>query len=331
MNKIFLTNTDEIDNNILADSFKYLGLKEKDFQNKTIAIKPNLTFPVFKKGVMTNPVSIEAVIKYLKNFTDKIIICESDSGGYNRFSMSDVFSGLGLDKIARKYNVKLVNLSFEQSKNINVIAGRQELSVPLPVLLLEETDLFITMPVPKIHMNTGVTLSLKNQWGVIQEPSVRLKLHPYFKEVIYAVNKALPVSISILDGRFGLTHSGPMDGNVLNLNWFVMGDNLFYTDFVLTKLMGLDYRKIEYLKYILDKEDIHSLKQIQINTNVEPFIRNDFYLKRKWTDYPGYLAFKSSLLAYWAYHSPLSGFLHKILYLFRKPFYDYKDPKQTIN
>jgi hypothetical protein len=49
--------------------------------------------------------------------------------------------------------------------------------------------------------------------------------------------------------------------------------------------------------------------------------REAFYLKRKWTDLPGLLAFKSPLLAYF---SPLSKLLHTILYLFREQLYDYK-------
>ncbi len=325
--KLYLAKFNENFYSVLEDGILFNNISK--LQNECIAIKPNLTFPIFRKGVMTGTDTIEMVVKYLKQFTNNIVICESDSGGYNRFSISEVFAGVGLDKIAKKYDIKLVNMSYEPSKNISVSVGNRNIDVPLPILLLEETDLFITMPVPKIHMNTGVTLSLKNQWGVIQEPSVRLKLHPYFKEVIYAVNKALPKSISIVDGKFGLTGSGPMAGEVLDLNWFVMGDDLFATDFVLTKMMGLDYRKISYLKYIFDKEGISDIKDIKLNTDIEPFVRNDFYLKRKLTDWPGYLAFNSSALAYLAYHSPLSDILHKLLYLFRKPFYDYDDPSKT--
>src|ERR1035441_6168931 len=55
-----------------------------------VCVKPNLTFPTFREGVMTNPTALEAVVVHLKNFTDMITICESDAGGYNRFSMDEI-------------------------------------------------------------------------------------------------------------------------------------------------------------------------------------------------------------------------------------------------
>ncbi len=46
-------------------------------------------------------------------------------------------------------------------------ALRPGLRVPRPRLLADETDLFISMPVPKVHVNTVLSGAIKNQWGVI--------------------------------------------------------------------------------------------------------------------------------------------------------------------
>jgi uncharacterized protein (DUF362 family) len=165
-----------------------------------VVIKPNLTFPTFRKGVMTNPEAVEALIRVLADHTSNITIGESDSGGYNPFSMHDVFQATGLDAIARRYGVRIVNLSHEVARSVIVKTALRRLAVPLPLIVVEHADLFITMPVPKIHMNTRVSMSIKNQWGVIQSPALRLKLHPYFTQVVYGVNKALPRAISIIDG-----------------------------------------------------------------------------------------------------------------------------------
>jgi len=311
------------------EGFHFIGAEDFIKEERRIVIKPNFTFPIYRKGVMTNPALLEELVRYLKNYTNHIVVCESDSGGYNRFSMNHVFEKIGIFELSRKYDFRVMNLSEQPSKNITVPLKYKTINLPLPAVLLDETDLFITMPVPKIHMNTTVSLSLKNQWGVIQDPALRLRLHPYFADVIYAINKALPKAISIVDGRFGLTRSGPMEGDVLDLNWLLMSDDLFFADFIVTYLMGMDYKKIGYLNQIFQKENIISLDQGQFNTNIEPFKSGQFYLKRKWTDYPGLLAFHSPFWAYVAYYSPLSDFLHKLLYLFRKPFYDYSDPEST--
>ncbi|HEU5408277.1 MAG TPA: DUF362 domain-containing protein, partial [Nitrospira sp.] len=271
--------------------FEWTRLTHRLKAGDRIAIKPNLTFPEFRKGVMTNPEALEAVIVYLKQFTDRITVCESDSGGYNRFSMDEVFARTGVAAFARRYGIQVVNMSNVPSRPIKVHTRFQIISVPLPTLLLDETDIFITMPVPKVHANTTVSLCLKNQWGVIQDPAARLKLHPYFADVIHSVNKSLPPTIAVVDGRYGLTRNGPMRGEVVDLNWVLVGDNVFYVDFVVAKIMGFEVGKISYLDYILNKEGIWSLDGVEFNTDWKEFYLQPFYMRREWTDYPGLLTF----------------------------------------
>lgn len=320
MHKIFIEELKESYLESVIRGFNWLHPQPPKPSDR-IVIKPNLTFPVFRKGVMTNPGIIEAIIQYLKNYTDKISICESDSGGYNKFSMDEVYNKIGMDRISKRYGVKLFNLSNEKSKTIRVPLRFRDCEVPIPMMLLEETDLFITVPVPKVHLNCIASIAVKNQWGIIQQPSLRLKLHPYFKEVIYAINKSLTRSVAIVDGKYGLTRSGPMRGDVLNLNWIVFGDNIFFTDFFITTLMGIYYKKVPYLRYIFEKEKIATLDGVLCNTDYTKFISDKFYLKREWTDYPGVMTFNSRFLAYIGYESIFSKFLHWALYKFRTPFY----------
>jgi uncharacterized protein (DUF362 family) len=321
MYKIFIDDLNDGYKEVLHRGFEFLTTLDSIKKSDKITIKPNLTFPTFRKGVMTNPEAVEALIVYLKNYTDNITICESDSGGYNRFSMDEVYEKTGLKDMAKKYGVRLVNMSYEPSKNIPVNTGLNKLTIPLPLLILDETDLFITMPVPKVHLNSIISVAIKNQWGVIQEPSIRLKLHPYFKHVIYEVNKSLPKSIVVVDGKYGLNRTGPLKGDEVNLDWLIMADNIFYCDMLVCDLMGFDYRKIPYLKYIFRKEKMKDLKDVEFNTGYNRFKKEKFYLKRLWTDYPGVMTFNSRLLAYIGYESFLAKPLHWLLYKFREPFY----------
>ena len=321
MAKVFIDKLTAGYETVLHKGFDFLDSSVAIKPSDTVCIKPNLTFPIFRKGVMTTPEALETLIVYLKNYTDRITICESDSGGYNSFSMDEVFRATGIYEFAKRYGVRVVNMSYEPSRPVPVHSGIRKLSVPLPTLLLDDTDLFITVPVPKVHSNTIVSLAIKNQWGIIQEPSLRLKLHPYFKYVIYQVNKALPKTVAIIDGQYGLTNNGPMRGDVVDLNWVLLADNIFCADLVTTELMGCNYRKIPYLKYIFEKEGLRSLESIAFNTDYNQFKKERFYLKRKWTDYPGVLTFNSRFLAYIGYESFLAKPLHWLLYRFREPFY----------
>jgi len=322
--KIFI---EHLDNNYgaqIQEGFAFIGLASKVKSGDAVFIKPNLTFPHFREGVMTNPECIEQLVVALKDYTKNVIIGESDGGGYNRFSMDEVFEKTGIRAIAKKHDVKLVNLSKLDSRNIHFQYKRREFVVPLPKLLLDEVRLFITVPVPKIHANTGVSISIKNQWGCIQEPSMRLKLHPYFKKVILEINKALNVGVSVIDGRYGLNRSGPMRGEAVKLDWLIVANNILAADVTCCTLMGINPFSVGYLGYYKRNEPVPELKDIQFSQDYNNFIGTQFYLKRSVWDYPGYFAFRSSSLAWLAYHSPLSRILHKGLYLFREKFYDHE-------
>lgn len=320
--RVYIQSLEEGYLNVLQKGFEWLGDAVKIQNSYRVCIKPNLTFPTFRKGVMTNPDALKALIVFLKDFTDRITICESDSGGYNRFSMDEVFRATGIYEMSQRYGVRVVNMSNEPSRPIQVRCGIRKLSIPLPTFLLDETDLFITIPVPKVHSNTIVSIAIKNQWGVIQEPSLRLKLHPYFKEIIYQVNNTLPKTIAIVDGKYGLTRNGPLRGDVVDLNWLLMSDNIYLADYMCCQFLRIDYKKVPYLRYIFHEEGIDNLSKVEFNQDYRPFVSPEpFYLKREWTDYPGVMTFNSRILAYIGYHSVLAKPLHWLLYRFREPFY----------
>ena len=326
---IFLHVLDAGYDTVLRQAFDWHNLGSRLKQGDTVFIKPNLTFPVYRKGVMTNPQCVEAIVRVLKDYTDRIIVGEADSGGYNRFDIDSVFQKTGIRDLTHKYGIRVVNLSHLPKTTLEFSYKGRELKVPFPVLLLEENDLFITSPVPKIHMNTGVSMSIKNQWGCIPEPSIRLNLHPFLEKVLYEINKRLRPALSIIDGRYGLNRSGPMQGDAVELNWLMVADDLYAADFACCNLMRINPNHIYYLRYVEKEEDPPRMKEISFNQDYRAFIKEKFYLRRHWTDYPGLFAFRSSALAYVAYHSPLSDLLHKILYLFRKPFYNYETPDST--
>lgn len=292
-----------------------------------IFIKPNLTYPTFRPGVMTCPEAIEAAIIAIKDYTPHIMIGDADSGGYNRFSMDEVYQATGLVDFAQKYGVQVVNLSSGPRRAIDFNYSGKSFSLDLPRLLTDEIDQLVTMPVPKVHANTTVSLSFKNQWGCIPEPTDRLKLHPYFQHVILEVNRAVKTQTVIMDGTYGLNGNGPMKGQAVNLNWLMVADHPGSAAQIALEMMQIPLEKVRHLRYAQQQGWIP--ERSSISTNVEPalFKKEAFYMKRGLTDWPGYLAFNSSFLAYLAYFSPFAGFLHWLLYLVREPLYDYNRKK----
>lgn len=329
---VYIENLDKGYQHCIQEGFDWVDLKSKIKWGDTVFIKPNLTFPHFRQGVMTNPDCVESIVIALKDYTNNIIVGESDSGGYNRFSISEVFEKTGIDSFKEKYGVRVVNLSDFPYRSIKFNYKFREVELPLPTMLLDEVDFFITAPVPKIHMYTYMSSSVKNQWGCIPVPAMRLRLHPLLEKVVYEINKNIRTSLSVVDGKYGLNRSGPMRGDVVELDWLMVADNIYAADVTCCHLMQLNPLSVYYLRHLKYREHVlPDICDIRFNQDYQKFVKDQFYLQRTWYDSLSYAAFRSSFLTYWTHYSPLADFLHKLLYLFREPFYNYEDPSTTEN
>ena len=290
-------------------------------RNDHIFIKPNLTLPDYRKGVMTSPVFLENVVIAIKDYTRKITIGESDGGGYTRFMMDEVYTKIGLPTIADRYGVRLVNLSKLPTSEVYFTYRGKLFSLPLPRMLLEQTELLVTVPVPKVHMHTGVSLSVKNQWGCISDPSVRLRLHPYFEKVITEVNNALRVRVSIIDGTYGLSGCGPLRGNPIALNWLLMADSIALADIACCALMRINPATVSHLQFYLQHASEGFSERIVTNRRLAGFCGPQFSLRIPLCEYPGHAAFRNSFLTWVAYFSPMASLLHRMKYVFADKYY----------
>ena len=90
---------------------EYIQFGQRVTKDTRVYIKPNMTFPEYKPGVMTNPLAVAAAIQAIQDYTSHIYIGDSDSGGYNRFPMEDVYDVTGVKEICNRYGAKIVNLS----------------------------------------------------------------------------------------------------------------------------------------------------------------------------------------------------------------------------
>jgi uncharacterized protein (DUF362 family) len=308
---------------VVRAGLEYAKFGELVSPSTKVFIKPNLTFPEYKPGVMTNPKCVEAVVLAIRDYTSHVYIGDSDSGGYNRFAMDDVYEATGIRQLVEATGAKLVNLSLLPTTPVPIELGRRTVQLPLPTLLTDEIDLLVTVPVPKIHMNTQVSLTYKNQWGCIPEPHDRLRLHPDFARVILAVNDAVKTKFAVVDGLYGLDRSGPLRGDVVDLGWLMASDDIGAAAQACCRLMQVPVRKVPQLRLAAKQGRLPDPATVSFSNNLDDFLTEPFHLRREWTDYPGVFAFNSRAIAYVGYFSPVAELLHKLLYKFREPFYEY--------
>lgn len=306
----------------VAAGLAWAGFSSACTPSTRVFLKPNLTYPSYLPGVMTGTAAIEAVLRALRPFTKNIFIGDSDSGGYNRFSMETVYRSIGLYELARRYDATIVNLSDLPGRSNVIRCGGREVKLNLPGLLLEEIDVLISMPVPKIHMYTGVSLSLKNLWGCIPSNRDRVLLHPWIDQILGQLQRLLKAKCTVIDGHFGLNRSGPMLGDPVKLEWMLVADDLPAADRTACRIMRIDWRRIGHLRGSAGAEN-----PIRSNADPSDFQSVRFFLRRAPTDWPGWLAFRVPWIARLAYVSRAAGLLHRILYLFRTPLYDYSKSK----
>jgi len=223
-----------------------------------------------------------------------------------------------------------VNLSQQPRTWIETEIGGKKIKLELPVLLLYETDFFVTMPVPKVHVMTKVSLGFKNQWGCI--PDVRrLRNHPQFNYKILAVNKLLRPRLAIFDGEYFLNRSGPTDGDPINMGILIAG-GIGAASLVCCEIMSIAAHTIGHFRLA---QDINMMPQTihDVSLNVEslqPFKKRKFYVQRTLINWLALAAFHNNFLTKLFYDSRLAKPIHELLYLIRGRPNDFA-PKWGLN
>jgi len=289
------------------------GLLERVTSSTRVALKPNFTYPYYKPGVTTSPQVIRETVKILREFTAHIAIVETD-GGYGAWRADEAFIGHALYEMRDEHGIEIVNLNDEPCELISFRSGRQIHQLPLPTRLLHETDLFITMPVPKIHCMTGLTLSYKNQWGCVPD-IMRLRRHYVFDDAIIAINRALKPAV-LADGTYFLDRNGPMDGDPIRMDIIIAATDVGAFDRYVAELMGISWQRIRHLRRAVELGDMPSdMKDIEYNIRPEVASARKFYLKRTFRNYIALIGFRNRFVTWLGYESWFGKIiLHGILY-----------------
>ena len=281
-----------------------------------IFLKPNLTWKVPMAGVTTTPAFIEAVVHLLRSRSRRITVVESD-GGYHSFHAEEAFQTHGLYDLAARYGIDVVNLSHLPSESITVDVDGP-VSVELPSLLVQESDVFITLPVPKVHVMTRVSLGFKNQWGC-QPGTMRLRNHPDFARKVLAINKLLRPKVALFDGTYFLDKTGPMTGEPVRMDLLLASNNLGTGDLVCCEIMGIDPRRVPYLRLAQRMGMMPtSLDDVTLNQSLQALKTHRFQLRRGLINYLALMAFHSHIGTKVFYDSAAAAPIHRILYALRR-------------
>lgn len=313
--KVYIAKTGTDLEKSIRESLKWIDYEKIIRPGDRVFIKPNLTFTVHKQGVTVSPVFMRSLVKVLKELTSNIIIGEAD-GGYGSYTAEEAFYGHNLFDMSKELGFDLINLSKCEKEYINIPVGSNVIPIPLPKMLLNDVDVFISVAVPKVHSMTGISLCVKNQWGCIPD-KMRLLHHYFFDQAIIEINKILNPKINIIDGAYGLTKNGPMVGVPVKLDLVLASDNIWAIDSACSHIMSFDIKKARYLSIAKQSGLLPSVNEINFNDNINNYISDKFFLKRTMWNRYALFAFKHKFASKIVYDSTIGDILHWIMYAIR--------------
>ncbi len=195
----------------------------------------------YTTGRTTDPNFIAVLINVLRERISAriaISIVESDASA---MKCKHGFKFLGYEKLARDYDVNLVNLSEDDSELIRVtVEGRPfDLEVPCTI---QNSDLRINVPKIKYSLESiKFAGALKNIFGCIPYPE-KYRYHKQIHDIIVALNKAMKFNICLVDGNI-VSGIRPR-----RLRLVMAARDAVATDVVGSKIVGIDPATIRYLQ-----------------------------------------------------------------------------------
>jgi len=217
-----------------------------------VLIKPNNSFrhPVMPPyGMVTTSRIIDLIIQsLLEHGCGDISIGEgSVTGILDEFKpyTKRGFRGSGIDKVAAKYGVKLIDFNEGPFEELD-LAGTK-VQVCREAL---ETDFLINVPVLKTHFQTKVSLGFKNMKGCLSKDSKRrFHMSNRLEELIALLNGSVVSDLVIIDGIYML-EKGPetLVGTAYRKDLVMAGTDVFECDVVATTILGIDPSQVGHLR-----------------------------------------------------------------------------------
>ncbi len=163
-----------------------------------------------------------------------------------------MLSQSGCQEALRDEKIRFVDLNRDELIRTPLRAsysGMKQLWLPRTVL---EADFLVSMPKIKTHHWSGVTLAMKNMFGIV--PGARYGwpkniLHwKGIQESILDLGATVPIHFVIVDGIVAMEGNGPLNGNPRPLGRIVLADDPVAADTTCARLMGFEPSRIVHIR-----------------------------------------------------------------------------------
>jgi len=208
--------------------------------DKPILIKPNyINSKHPSTGITTDGRVIEGVVKFLKEGGAENIVIGEGSGWADTF---EAFRVAGVDAVAERWNVKLVDLNKDEFVEVHPLNPLSLKKVKVAKTALQST--IVSAPKLKLHRIATVTLGLKNMMGALASKGV---MHNgRLSENIVDLASVLKPSLTVIDGIIaGEGHE--TSGNPVEMDLVIAGVDPVAVDAVGAAIMGVNPKDVKHL------------------------------------------------------------------------------------
>ena len=197
---------------ILAAGLQLFPINVRD---KTVVLKPNLVDYAPGHAINTHPMLVLAAAESFRRLGAKYVIV-AEGPGHQRDTQL-VLSQSGYQQSLKEEKIRFVDLNRDELIRTPLRSrymGMRDLWLPRTVL---EADFLVSMPKIKTHHWAGVTLSMKNMFGIV--PGARYGwpkniLHwKGIQESILDLCATVPIYFVIADGIVAMEGNGPLNGD----------------------------------------------------------------------------------------------------------------------
>ncbi len=219
-------------------------------KGRRVLLKPNLVEFDPGASINTSPLVVLAALEAFGSMgAAQVRIAE---GPGHRRSTLDLAEAAGYFQTVPDFERLFTDLNLDEVAPVRLPRAAHDLrSLYLPKTVLD-CDLLVSIPKMKTHHWVGVTLGMKNLFGLVPGGVYgwpKNVLHwAGIEESIVAINSAVPRMFTLVDGIEGMEGNGPIQGRRKPAGVLVGGDDRVAVDATCCRIMGIDPARIGYLK-----------------------------------------------------------------------------------
>src|SRR5215813_8139331 len=230
--------------------YEVLRLFNLEVRGKSVLLKPNIVEYIPGRPVNTDSQLIGAAAEsFLRLGAGSVTVAEGP--GHHRDTELLLYETRLDDQLLHR-KVSFVDLNRDELAKTKLQAnysGLGHLWLPRTVL---ESDFIVSMPKVKTHHWTGVTLSMKNMFGIV--PGTRYGwpknvLHwAGIHESILDICATLRPHFVIADAIVAMEGDGPLNGTAKKLGIVLLSDDPVAADATLARTLGFIPNRIDYIR-----------------------------------------------------------------------------------